>query len=47
MKVQEAKDHELKDRGALDVALLPEQQEDIELAKKIRYHVQGGFDTLL
>jgi len=44
LKVQAAKDDELKERGALDVALVPEKQEDIELAKKIRYHGQG-FDA--
>ena len=41
------KDDELKERGALDVALLPEQQQDIELAKKIRYHGQGGLESLM
>ena len=35
------KDHELKERGALDVTLVPERLEDIELAKKIRYHGEG------
>jgi len=44
LKVQAAKDDELKERGALDVTLVPEKQEDIELAKKIRYHGQG-FDA--
>ena len=45
MKVQAAKDDELKERGALDVALVPEKQEDIELAKKIRYHGQGWLES--
>lgn len=47
MKVQEAKDDELKERGALDVALVPEQQQDIELAKKIKYHRQGGLESFM
>ena len=45
MKVRAAKDDELKERGALDVALVPEKQEDIELAKKIRYHGQGWLES--
>jgi len=47
LKVQAAKDDELKERGALDVALVPEKQEDIEMAKKIRYHGQGGLVSLM
>lgn len=46
MKVQAAKDGDLKERGALDVALVPEKPEDIELAKKIRYHGQGWWESL-
>ena len=41
MKIQATKDNELKERGALDVPLVPETHEDIKLAKKIRYHGQG------
>ena len=41
LKVQTAKDNELKEKGALDLALVPESSEDIDLAKKIRYHEQG------
>lgn len=41
LKVEVAKDSELKERGALDIALVPERSEDIELAKRIRYHGQG------
>lgn len=37
------KDKELQKRGALDVNLLPEREEDIEHAHKIRYHGKG-FD---
>lgn len=46
LKVQAAKDGDLKERGALDVALVPEKPEDIELAKKIRYHGQGWWESL-
>ena len=35
------KDKELQKRGALDVNLLPEREEDIEHAHKIRYHGKG------
>lgn len=35
------KDKELQKRGALDVNLLPEREEDIELAHEIRYHGKG------
>lgn len=41
MKAQEMKDNELKERGALDVTLVPERLEDVELAKKIRYRGEG------
>ena len=41
VKAQEMKDSELKQRAALDVVLVPERLEDIELAKKIRYHGEG------
>ncbi|XP_078354041.1 coiled-coil domain-containing protein 130 homolog [Oculina patagonica] len=44
IKVEAAKDSELKERGALDIALVPERSEDIELARRIRYHGQG-FDA--
>jgi len=47
LKVQAAKDDELKERGALDVTLVPEKREDVELAKKIRYHGQGGLESLI
>ena len=40
VKAQEKKDSDLKEKGALDVTLVPERVEDIELAKKIRY--RGG-----
>ena len=42
VKAQEMKDSELKQRAALDLALVPERLEDIELAKKIRYHGEGN-----
>ena len=41
LKAQEMKDNELKERGALDLSLVPERLEDIQLAKKIRYHGEG------
>ena len=41
LKAEEVKDNELKERAALDVALVPERAEDIELARKIRYHGEG------
>ena len=41
LKAQEMKDNELKERGALDFSLVPERLEDIQLAKKIRYHGEG------
>ena len=41
LKAQEMKDRELKQRAALDVPLVPEKLEDIELARKIRYHGEG------
>lgn len=43
LNAQAMKDNELKDRGALDVSLVPEREEDIELANRIRYHGKG-FD---
>lgn len=43
LKAQETKDTELKEKAALDISLVPERLEDIELAKKIRYHGEG-FD---
>lgn len=43
LKAQEMKDNELKERGALDLSLVPERLEDIQLAKKIRY-LGEGFD---
>ena len=41
LNAQAMKDNELKDRGALDVSLVPEREEDIELANRIRYHGKG------
>lgn len=41
LKAQEMIDNELKERGALDVTLVPERLEDVELAKKIRYIGEG------
>lgn len=43
LKAQKVKDNALKEKGSLDVALVPERLEDIELAKKIQYHGEG-FD---
>lgn len=41
LKAQEMIDNELKERGALDITLVPERLEDVECAKKIRYIGQG------
>ena len=41
LKAQEMIDNELKERGALDITLVPERLEDVELAKKIRYIGEG------
>lgn len=41
LKAQKVKDNALKEKGSLDVALVPERLEDIELAKKIQYHGEG------
>ena len=41
LKAAEATDEALKQRGALDLPLLPERLEDVELARKIRYHSEG------
>lgn len=41
LKAQEMIDNELKERGALDITLVPESLEDVERAKKIRYIGEG------
>lgn len=41
LKAQQMIDNELKERGALDITLVPERLEDVELAKKIRYIGEG------
>ena len=41
LKAQEMIDNELKERGALDITLVPERLEDVERAKKIRYIGEG------
>ena len=41
LKAQEMIDNDLKERGALDITLVPERLEDVERAKKIRYIGQG------
>ncbi|XP_015759660.1 PREDICTED: coiled-coil domain-containing protein 130 homolog [Acropora digitifera] len=43
LKAQEMIDNELKERGALDITLVPERLEDVERAKNIRY-IGEGFD---
>ena len=45
-KAQEMKDDELRERAGLDLVLLPERQEDIELASRIKYHGEGRSNYL-
>ena len=41
LKAVEATDNALKQRGALDLPLLPEMAEDVDHARRMRYHRKG------